>query len=133
LGKFSGNFIFASLNACRGYNKSRRDDVESMLYVLFYMLNDNELPWSDFESRLCGNDFDLRRMLKERLQSSYTRRLFSLIPSTIGECFKKVLLLEFSETPNYQELRTALVHCLIKSTKDKNPQCPPSVLPSTRL
>ena len=25
--KFSGNFIFGSLNSCRGYNKSRRDDI----------------------------------------------------------------------------------------------------------
>ena len=25
--KFSGNFLFASLNSCRGNNKSRRDDV----------------------------------------------------------------------------------------------------------
>ena len=27
LKKFSGNFLFASLNSCRGNNKSRRDDV----------------------------------------------------------------------------------------------------------
>jgi serine/threonine protein kinase len=25
--KFSGNFLFASLNSCRGNNKSRRDDI----------------------------------------------------------------------------------------------------------
>lgn len=63
----------------------------------------------------------MRRMLKERLLSSYTRRLFSKIPSAIGECFKKVLLLEFNEEPNYKEIRATLVHCLIKATKDKNP------------
>lgn len=39
LGKFSGNFIFATLNACRGFNKSRRDDVESFLYLIIYLLN----------------------------------------------------------------------------------------------
>lgn len=27
LKKFSGNFLFASLNSCRGNNKSRRDDI----------------------------------------------------------------------------------------------------------
>ena len=27
LQKFSGNFLFASLNSCRGNNKSRRDDI----------------------------------------------------------------------------------------------------------
>jgi casein kinase 1 len=25
--KFTGNFLFASLNSCRGKNKSRRDDI----------------------------------------------------------------------------------------------------------
>jgi casein kinase 1 len=27
LASFCGNFIFASLNSCRGNNKSRRDDI----------------------------------------------------------------------------------------------------------
>lgn len=40
LRNFSGNFLFASLNSCRGFNKSRRDDVESMFYILTYLLND---------------------------------------------------------------------------------------------
>ena len=37
--KFSGNFLFASLNSCRGYNKSRRDDIESIFYILIFLLN----------------------------------------------------------------------------------------------
>ena len=46
--KFSGNFLFASLNTCRGFNKSRRDDIEAAFYVLIYLLNNQTLPWSDF-------------------------------------------------------------------------------------
>jgi serine/threonine protein kinase len=46
LGVFSGNMQFASINSCKGYTKSRRDDIESTLYVLFYFLNQNKLPWS---------------------------------------------------------------------------------------
>ena len=37
--KFSGNFNFAALNSCRGFNKSRRDDIESAFYVLIYLIN----------------------------------------------------------------------------------------------
>ena len=44
---FSGNFLFASLNSCRGFNKSRRDDVESIFYILIYLLNKEFLPWCD--------------------------------------------------------------------------------------
>lgn len=45
LNTFTGNFLFASLNSCRGNNKSRRDDIESLMYLLVYMLCDNTLPW----------------------------------------------------------------------------------------
>ena len=31
LNKFSGNFLLASLNSCRGNNKSRRDDMQSLM------------------------------------------------------------------------------------------------------
>jgi hypothetical protein len=49
--KFSGNFLFASLNSCRGNNKSRRDDVESAIYIMIYLLNYNYLPWCDIERK----------------------------------------------------------------------------------
>ena len=49
--KFSGNFLFASLNSCRGNNKSRRDDVESAIYIMIYLLNNNYLPWCDIERK----------------------------------------------------------------------------------
>lgn len=39
--KFSGNFLFSSLNSCRGNNKSRRDDIQSLLYIMVYLLNNN--------------------------------------------------------------------------------------------
>ena len=44
--KFTGNFLFASLNSCRGKNKSRRDDIQSVMYIMVYLLNNNTLPWS---------------------------------------------------------------------------------------
>lgn len=49
LSYFSGNFMFASLNSCRGNNKSRRDDIESIFYLMIYLYNNNYLPWRDFK------------------------------------------------------------------------------------
>jgi len=51
LEKFSGNFLFASLNSCRGNTKSRRDDIQSIMYVMVYLLNKNNLPWNDFHEQ----------------------------------------------------------------------------------
>ena len=57
LNYFSGNFLFASISACRGRTKSRRDDLESAFYLLIYILNDGRLPWSNFGSKDVFQDF----------------------------------------------------------------------------
>ena len=41
---FKGNLLYCSTNACSAKGKSRRDDVQSLLHVLSFILNDN-LPW----------------------------------------------------------------------------------------
>ena len=81
LNKFSGNFLFGSLNSCRGYNKSRRDDVESIFYVLIFLLNHSYLPWNDFEKLYKGASIEFRDLLQKRMHIQYTKRLFSMIPS----------------------------------------------------
>ena len=79
--KFSGNFLFASLNSCRGNNKSRRDDLESVMYIMVYLLNDNYLPWCDIESRFAQQGMEFKDVLRERLEIEFTKRLFNMIPS----------------------------------------------------
>lgn len=94
--------MFASLNSARGFNKSRRDDIESLFYLLIYMLNDDYLPWCDLlKIEADGARPDLKVLLKERLDLKYTRKLFNKIPHEMIDCLKKVLTLTFEETPNY--------------------------------
>ena len=82
--KFSGNFLFASLNSCRGNNKSRRDDMESAMYIMIYLLNDNYLPWCDIESKFIQQGMEFKDVLRERLEIEFTKRLFSMIPSKLS-------------------------------------------------
>lgn len=42
---FYGNTIFASVNAFRGKQQSRRDDLISLAYLLSYLMNKGKLPW----------------------------------------------------------------------------------------
>ena len=70
--KFSGNFLFSSLNSCRGFNKSRRDDIESAFYMLIYLINHQSLPWSDFDKKFKDKNMEFHHFLRERLQRKYT-------------------------------------------------------------
>lgn len=42
--KFQGNMLFASLNQLNFKNTSRLDDIISLVHLLFYLFNRNELP-----------------------------------------------------------------------------------------
>ena len=48
LSKFTGNILFASINGCRGNCKSRKDDIESILYLMGYLMN-GTLPWINIQ------------------------------------------------------------------------------------
>lgn len=97
--KFSGNFLFASLNSCRGNNKSRRDDIQSLMYIMVYLLNKNYLPWSDFNSKF--KEYEFKDFLRERLELKYTKEVFRLIPRDLRDMFKRVFTLTFEEEPPY--------------------------------
>ena len=68
LKKFSGNLKFASLNSCRGYNKSRRDDIQSIIFVMVYLINNSTLPWSDLHKKFKGRHYEFKELVKERLK-----------------------------------------------------------------
>ena len=103
LRSFSGNFLFASLNSCRGYTKSRRDDIESLLYLVCYYLNNKYLPWCDL-IRYHGLS-DLKTLLKERVDSCSVKTLESMLPSELRVCLNHILCLHFEEAPNYKMIR----------------------------
>ena len=71
---FSGNYLFASAKSCQGFSKSRRDDIESILYLLIFLLNDNYLPW-----QINNGKFDLQKLLRERNLKNYYKQLFDII------------------------------------------------------
>jgi hypothetical protein len=66
-GHFIGNYTFCSLNTCRTYTKSRRDDFESIFYVLAYLLNKFRLPWTGLMGNNCNSPEMMTRALNDRL------------------------------------------------------------------
>ena len=132
LQKFSGNFLFASLNSCRGFNKSRRDDIESLFYMVIYLLNQSYLPWCDLDTKDRDIVKKFKDLLADRLNLNLIKQMFQMIPPELNSCLKKVLLLGFEEKPDYEYFKNQLRICLAKNLKLKEPIGPPSQ-PQTHL
>ena len=107
LERFSGNFLFASLNSCRGNSKSRRDDIESAFYMIIFMINCGSLPWSQLDPYR-GDDSDFLSTLQERFKTTLVRKLFKMVPPDLVGCLKKVLCLRYDEEPPYDYLLACL-------------------------
>jgi len=80
--------------------KSRRDDFESLFYLLMYLLNRAKLPWSYLTNRNDRKKVNLSLDLYERLEfkeESYA----SILPASLKKHFLNALRLHFTEAPKY--------------------------------
>lgn len=85
---FSGNFQFASLNACCRTVKSRRDDIQSVMNIMIYLLNNCQLPWSNFVRDFKDENYKFSDYLKERLKVKYTKELIKMCPEALKPILK---------------------------------------------
>jgi len=83
-----GSKMYASINAHNLIELSRRDDLESLGYMLVYFYLGN-LPWQNIEE-----DEKIKK-LKEKIINNVN------LPDVLVNYIKYVRLLDFNETPNY--------------------------------
>lgn len=97
---FIGTIRFASEAAHKGNEVSRKDDLESLGYVLVYLLK-GKLPWQNIDKSL-GN------IRKDRVGESKTLdkilEYFKELPEEYLLFFKYTKNLTFKENPNYEYL-----------------------------
>jgi len=105
---WSGTPNFASINTTKGIEPSRRDDLESLFYVLLYLMK-GSLPWQN----ITKND-DVEEDLIVYRMKKYTKPeiICEGLPKETIEFFKYCKNLKFEEEPNYKYLRSLLYNIL---------------------
>ena len=109
--KLIGTARFASVNAMEGISQSRRDDLESAIYVLIYLFK-GKLPWQNF---LIKNKEERYYKIKEMKKKIDINILCEECPEEFCEYIKYVKLLEYDEEPNYYFLKNLFNNILNKN------------------
>ncbi len=97
--KLIGTIRYISINCHKGYELSRRDDLESIGYVLVYLIN-GCLPWQGLN---CPSD-QMADKVKEIKENTSIDELCLSLPNEFKLYFEHVKSLEFETKPNYNYL-----------------------------
>lgn len=97
---FKGTGRFASLAAHKGYEQSRKDDLESLGYMFIYLL-DGRLPWQGHEYKDKKKKYNA--IMNQKL-SINEDTLCKNAPKQFSVYLKYVKSLDFEEKPRYSSL-----------------------------
>jgi serine/threonine protein kinase len=105
--RLTGTPRYASINTHEGYEQSRRDDLESLCYILIYFLR-GKLPWQGMQGSTKATKYDLIR--KKKIATS-PEKLCQNLPEEFINFLNYVRKLEFKQEPDYKFLKKLLQLC----------------------
>ena len=106
--KLTGTARYASIHALEAYEQSRRDDLESVGYVLMYFLRGN-LPWQGLKVR---SKEDRYKKILEKKKETSSQDLCKDFPHEFFEHVDYTKNLEYEENPDYDFLRQKFLDVL---------------------
>lgn len=104
--KLTGTARYASINSHRRRELSRRDDLESLGYLMIYFIK-GKLPWQGIPADTKEDKYEKIGDMKETYD---LHRLCEGVPVEIYNFLAHVRSLDFKEKPNYHFLRSLLVN-----------------------
>lgn len=112
----TGTARYASVNTHIGIEQSRRDDLESVGYILLYFLK-GTLPWQGLAGKNKNDKYD--RIKEKKIQTSIGE-----VTRGAPEEFTKFLQycrnLQFEEKPDYNYLRSLFKNIMAKNSYEND-------------
>ena len=109
--KVNGSYRYMSINTNKGYEQSRKDDLESLGYMLIYLAK-KCLPWSDIVDDLkLSRKEQMKKILAKKIRITPEELCFGL-PLEFSEYIKYCRKLEFEDDPNYDYLKHLFIAIL---------------------
>ena len=103
---FTGSFRYSSIRNHKGIEQSRRDDLESIGYMLIFFLK-GKLPWQGLKGSTKSKRS--KQIFKVKRNTSILD-LCKNIPKEFFDYIKYVRLLQFKEKPNYKFLKNLFIN-----------------------
>ena len=100
--KLTGTARYASIHALEEMEQSRRDDLESVGYVLMYFLRGN-LPWQGLKIK---SKEDRYKKILDKKKETTSEQLCKNFPDEFREYLEYCRNLEYTENPKYDKLKS---------------------------
>src|SRR5258707_4443399 len=105
----TGTVCYSSINSHLGVTQSRRDDLESLAYVIVYLVK-GWLPWQGITVHPGQVHHDKVLRLK---QATTAKTLCKGLPQLFIKFIQHIQSLSFEDKPDYQYLHSLLVQCIL--------------------
>jgi serine/threonine protein kinase len=97
----TGTARYASINAHKGHEQSRRDDLEAVGHMLLYFLR-GVLPWSGLDAKTKEDKY---RKIRQKKEETPLGELCQGFPDQFQDYLAYARHLDFTERPDYQTCR----------------------------
>lgn len=108
----AGSCSYASLNCHLGNRLSRRDDLESLMYMMVCLLKGG-LPW---QTKSKANDNRRWQAVFTQKKSILDEELFNGCPKQMQQIFAYVKSLKFDEKPDYEYIKDTIQNIRIENS-----------------
>ena len=94
----TGTIRYISINTHKGFEQSRRDDIESACYIILYFLN-GKLDWDGIKSKTKEEKI---QKIMEKKEEFKKNKEYKKLPEILSHIFQYVYSINFEEKPNYE-------------------------------